>query len=147
MRQIKRTFLEEELSNYFQTRSDIAAVYLFGSYAQDTVLPTSDLDIAILYKPDQFPHNRIDAEITLNSTLANLLNHPDVDVHILTTASSLPFIHEVLHSGRRIVTNDQEFTARFEAAMHLRYLDYQSVQHAYLQAMEERLREGTYGSR
>lgn len=147
MTQKKPKHVEEVLGNYFRTRSDIAAVYLFGSYAQDAVLPTSDVDIAILYKPDQIPRDQLDAKISLGSTLAALLNHPDVDVHVLTTAASLPFIHEVLRCGRRLVINDDESTARFEAAMRVRYLDYQPIQQEYLRAMEERLQQGTYGSR
>lgn len=139
--------IEETLRDYFRSRSDVAAAYLFGSYAQDAVLPTSDVDIAILYKPDQIPLDQLDAKISLGSTLAALLNHPDVDVHVLTTAASLPFIHEVLRCGRRLVTNDEESTARFEAAMQVRYLDYQPIQQEYLKAMEERLQQGTYGNR
>lgn len=147
MIQKKLKSFEVALGGYFQTRTDIAAVYLFGSHAEGAAISTSDIDIAILYMSDQTPRDRTNAEISLNSTLMELLKHPNVDVHVITTTSSLPFIHEVLRSGRRVVINDIESTARFEAAMQVRYLDYRPVQLEYLRVMEERLQRGTYGNR
>ena len=39
----------KKITNYFENKEDIIAVYLFGSYASGKVRPRSDIDLAILF--------------------------------------------------------------------------------------------------
>ncbi len=43
--------LKQNLSAYFKNRPEVAAVYLFGSYAVNSQKPASDVDIGILFCP------------------------------------------------------------------------------------------------
>ena len=38
-----------KIDEYFRSRPEVAAAYLFGSYAADTQKPESDVDIGILF--------------------------------------------------------------------------------------------------
>jgi predicted nucleotidyltransferase len=47
--------INEKITHYFETRHEVAAVYLFGSYAGEKNHPASDVDLAILFLPEHLP--------------------------------------------------------------------------------------------
>jgi len=67
-------FLVEKLSH----ESDIVAVYLFGSTAQNKIMPLSDIDIAILFKETK-GIDRSDRCLELMSLFSSVLKTDECD--------------------------------------------------------------------
>lgn len=93
------------------TRSDIIAVYLYGSYANGTARVTSDVDVAVLFStavPDP-----LKAELALNRELSVLPGLAKVEVIALNRAT-LRLKAEVLQTGIRVHSSDEEVRTEFE---------------------------------
>ena len=88
------------------------AVYLFGSAATGDVLPTSDVDLALL-----LPHAEAKAVGSLALTALRVdLEHLlgcEVDLFSLREASTV-FQKEIVYKGRRLVSTDGYAVAEFE---------------------------------
>jgi predicted nucleotidyltransferase len=118
------------LAEVFRDDVQVAAVYLFGSFARGTEGPLSDVDIAILLEP------RIDrarlAALTLHYTQAVLatLGTDEVSVVMLDTAP-LPLRYRVIRDG--LVLLDRSPTARrdFEVQTQSAYFDFKPALDAY----------------
>lgn len=93
---------EDMLNRLRQTIPSLSAVYLFGSKAQGTAGPESDVDMAIL--ADQPP----DAVglWTLAGELADIAGRP-VDLVDLCAASTV-FQYQIITRGRRIWERDSQ---------------------------------------
>jgi uncharacterized protein len=102
--------LKEILEGYFQSKSEVAAAYLFGSHAREKAQPSSDIDIAVLL------HNRGDglhSEIRDDLLLElSRLTRKEVDVVILNGAN-LTLLQQVFSKGICLVVNDKEQLAVF----------------------------------
>ncbi len=124
---------------------EIAAVYLYGSYAEGTANRLSDIDIAVLLRePPGRPASDVRLDLTVE--LGKLFSDVEVDVQIITYETGLPFLEEVLRDRILIAVNDEEYRADFESGAFRRILDFQPVIHEYFAAMQDRLKSGTYAS-
>jgi len=135
-----------KLKDFLKKRKDIAAVYLFGSKAEETATHLSDLDLAVLFDKN-YLLNPGKEKMDLLYQISKIINDCDVDIHILQTSSNLPFVQQVFKHGKVIVENDMEQRFDFEDLMKKKIFDFQPVVNAYLNAMNQRLKEGTYGYR
>ena len=106
--------LEKELKNFFK---DAEAIYLFGSFADNTFNKNSDIDIAVLYK------NRVDRIKLFNmqSELSLKFNR-DVDLVDLQDINDV-FAYEIINKSKKLKTS--KFTEEYEYRVWLRYLDLQ----------------------
>ena len=130
---------------FFKKRSDITAVYLFGSLATNTASALSDIDLAILYKTD--PADITETRIDLITTISKILGTDNVDIQVLHSAMSLPLAEQILKYGRILVDSDPDKRISFENKMRGLVFDFEPYLIQYLDAMEERLKKGTYGHR
>lgn len=98
---------------------EILAVYLFGSYAEECARPKSDLDIAILLRPNFEPS--LDYRLNLLEELSDSLPYR-LDLIILNQVPPLVQF-QVLQKGRVLL--DRDPSARAELVMHMlnRYYD------------------------
>jgi uncharacterized protein len=117
--------LETSLREFFAPRpTEIVAVYLFGSQARQTALPTSDVDIAVLLREAPAPTLNglpLDVEADLERSLglpvqAVVLNHAPVDL-----------VHRVLRDGKLVVDRDPSARIRFEVKARNEFFDLQPV--------------------
>ena len=121
----------------------IIAIYLYGSYGTPYQTPLSDVDLAVLFRPDQIPdfHGHID----LINQVTGGLHEDDVSVMILNNAPlSLQFA--VVSKGRRLLVTDEVALADFLEVLFGRYGDF-AVDEAkffaeYDQARREELAHG-----
>jgi len=106
--------LEKELKNFFK---DAEAIYLFGSFADNTFNKNSDIDIAVLYK------NRVDRIKLFNmqSELSLKFNR-DVDLVDLQDINDV-FAYEIINKSKKLKTS--KFAEEYEYRVWLRYLDLQ----------------------
>ncbi|MBM6550566.1 type VII toxin-antitoxin system MntA family adenylyltransferase antitoxin [Marinomonas ostreistagni] len=86
---------------------DVRLIYLFGSQADGSATPSSDIDVAVLLKKKLDPVTRFDLE----QSLAIELNQ-DVDLVDLLTASTV-LQNQVIMHGKLLFGSENE-QAKFE---------------------------------
>lgn len=100
------------LRTFFSRERDIAAVYLYGRYADDRTWPDSDIEIAILFS-DRVPEDGIGDYVERLSAANPLADAAGILMPFALNTHILPVIHEILHGADVLVTNDQEATEAF----------------------------------
>ena len=110
-------------------RGDVRLAYLFGSAAREEVRSSSDLDVAVLFEPRPDPLDLDRFTVELQGAARR-----DVDLIILDSAPPV-LAHEIIATGRLLVSRDETERVSFEARATARYLDtthLRRVQYAYL---------------
>lgn len=136
---------ESALVAYLATQPDIAAAYLFGSWATGGVHAQSDVDIAILL-------TRADDALAIAARRLQLINalapfaDCEMDVVILNTASTL-LQHEVVRCRRLLYEADRMARLDFEVRAGKQYADEQPHRDFFAQAMFKEIQEGRFGGR
>ena len=110
--------LEETITDYFKTNSSgISAVYIFGSQAAGKCVPSSDVDIAVLFDrgdPD-YIRSRMD-EILLK--LPKLLRK---DIHpVAMNSASEALLKQIFSKGRCLLVTDSRKLAEFKMIAYAR---------------------------
>ena len=114
--------LEETITDYFKANSyGTAAVYIFGSQASGKCIPSSDVDIAVLFDrcdPD-FIRSRMD-EILLR--LPKLVRK---DVHpVVMNSASEAILKQIFAKGRCLLVHDSRKLAEFKMVAYTRIADF-----------------------
>lgn len=128
-----------ELRAYLERLDGLVAAWIYGSYGTPYQTPLSDLDLALLYRPERVPDFR--RELTIYGQICEILREDDVSVTVLNR-SPVIFQFRVLETGRQLVRKDPEALADFVESVLTRHADY-IVAHArfvqdYDQAFAER---------
>lgn len=145
MQQIMTPAQKDAIHAVIAGNREIVAVYLYGSYAEGTANRLSDIDIAVLVR-EPLVRSAFDLRLDLTLALNKLFPHIEIDVRVITHETSLPFLEEVLRDRVQLAVNDEEYRADFESGAIQHILDFQPVVHEYLEAMQDRLKNGTYAS-
>ncbi|MHB1043111.1 MAG: type VII toxin-antitoxin system MntA family adenylyltransferase antitoxin [Eubacteriales bacterium] len=134
------------LLKYFESKGDILAAYLYGSYGTGEQTPLSDVDIAILLK--RGVKDSFDEQLEISSKVAEIANNDDVNVLVLNTAPVL-LQFRVIKSGRLLFARDQDELADFQELVCKVYADfmpdYQAFARDYDQALKEAYLNGGQG--
>lgn len=122
----------EKLKKFLETKKNVLAAFLFGSYAKDVIHSESDIDIAVYFKPE---NNEIEyeeekqykGEDELWSDIEKILEIK-TDMVVLNRASST-LADSIIKDGKLLIMKDPKYFARFsnvinEAAEYYRdYMD------------------------
>lgn len=127
-----------EIIEYFKTKKEVIAVYLFGSYVKEKQHKGSDLDIAVLVSNKR--HSNYSVE------LFNLVRGIEIEVKVLNKASVF-FQFQVLKSGKKIYCSNEKLRIRYEANVMSEYQDFKPYIDYYNQCMYQHIKEGSYGHR
>ena len=95
--------------------SGVAAVYLFGSHAEGTAAPDSDVDLAVLANRPLGAAERFDVQERIAARLGC-----DVDLVDLRAASTV-MQAQIVSTGRVVLEADPGARARFETAAYSAY--------------------------
>jgi uncharacterized protein len=102
--------MQEKIAKYFADKPEIAAVYLFGSYAQGTTRPLSDVDIAILLSEKEGKagnRKRFDYMADLGRILGK-------DIHpVIMNSAGEELLRKIFTNGRCIQVNDEKALSEF----------------------------------
>ena len=121
----------EKLKALFQ-RSEVALAYLFGSHARGEAKPTSDIDIAILIRPEDAKGERLyNSFRELMLGVREALGTERFDLLLLNSAP-LTLRFEVVSRGRLLYCCDEEVLNAFEMDVIRRFQDT-----AYLRAVQD----------
>ena len=100
----------EVLSQYFQKESSVVLAFLFGSRAIEYERETSDWDIAVYFKPEEYleieTESQYPGENRIWSDLVDLLKTDDVDFIVLNRARA-PLVYNALRVGTPLVIKDR----------------------------------------
>ena len=106
--------IEKILKDYFK---DAKAIYIFGSFADNSFNENSDIDIAVLYK------NRFDRVKLFNmQNELSLKFNRDVDLVDLQDVNDV-FAYEIINKAKKLKSS--KFAEEYEYRIWLRYLDLQ----------------------
>lgn len=139
--------MQQKLGLFCQDRTDVIAMYLFGSHAEGVALPFSDIDIAVLPSDYAAGGDRTDDRLSLIKELGKALGTNDVDVCMLTPDISLPLVEQIFRHGKLLFSGNEEARIAFETQMQGKIFDFRPISQASTAAMEERFTRGTYGYR
>lgn len=124
-------------------RQGVVLAYLFGSQAEGTARPSSDVDFAILLPPGTPRAQFFDARLSLINAVMDELHTDKVDLVILNEASPL-LMHQVVKFGRVIYEDPVTQPAiDFYVYALSRYSDsehYRQLGHRYLRERIEHYR-------
>jgi len=115
-----------ELSKVFRSESAVVAAWLFGSVAQGRATPLSDVDFAVLLRPNS-PQG-LDRFVLLDrlaNALADLLGISDQSIDVIPlNDQGVLFQHSVLRTGRLVYETDPRARALFVSSVLRRYFDF-----------------------
>jgi predicted nucleotidyltransferase len=131
----------DALAACFAAVDDVLVAYLFGSQARGEAGALSDVDIAVLLKPQIEDHNYLDARLQITSDVARLLATDDVDVLILNEAPPA-LAYAVLRDGVLLFCRDPETRITFYVRTVNGYLDFKPILERHERAILERARRG-----
>lgn len=113
---------------YFASRSDVAAAWVFGSVARGTAHPSSDVDVAVLFREP--PPPTLDAgPLAVEGDLERALGHT-VQVVSLEQAP-VDLVHRVLRDGVLVADHDRSARIRFEVRARNELFDLEPVRRLY----------------
>jgi predicted nucleotidyltransferase len=123
---------------------EVAAVYLFGSFARGKTRRGSDVDIAIFTRefPSARPRHRPRSEYV--ATVSKALGTDKVDVVILNRAPVV-LRHEVFRDGKLLFIRDRGGLSRFRVRSSREYLDTIPLRRTFEKAYFRKIKENGFG--
>lgn len=114
----------------------VCFAYLFGSVAQGTARPGSDIDIAVLTRP----RGTLLDDARLQDELAAALGREDVDLLVLDDAPL--WLRYRVVSGEVVFSRDERCRIAFREWTEKEFLDFQPYHDSYLKAIRDRAQRG-----
>jgi len=119
--------LIEKISLYFADRSEVRAVYIFGSYAKNRQQMDSDIDLAILIDQSNISHqNELIRQYTIE--LSHILRK---DLHlVIMNSAGEDILAQIYKYGQCILNKNPELLAQFKMitfAMIAEFAYYKSI--------------------
>jgi hypothetical protein len=113
--------LIEKLTAYFNTKSEIIAVYLFGSYAKGKEHHSSDIDIGLLF--DTRDPVLLKKEVdTVMLDLSRILRK---DIHpVILNLAGEELLRQVFLKGKCILVRDSKKLAHYKMTAFSRIVDF-----------------------
>ena len=103
--------ITDKIGSYFAKHSEVAAVYLFGSYAKGKNRKFSDIDLGVLIKHEIAP-NEEDLHRLYLIDLSGILRK---DIHIVfMNNAGEGILLQIFKYGKCIVNNDPDMLTRFK---------------------------------
>ncbi|MCI0397400.1 MAG: nucleotidyltransferase domain-containing protein [Chloroflexi bacterium] len=106
----------------------VMIAYLFGSMASGRTTPFSDVDIALVLKPDHglSKYEQLMLSLTIEAELEPHLRPLEPDVRVLNDAP-LAVQGKVLTKGKLLYSRDDDFRVEYEVYTRKLYFDFQPV--------------------
>jgi len=120
---------------------DFAVVY--GSHARGDAGALSDLDVAVRFIPEVAPDRKRQLLDELTVSIQEATGHEAVDLVDLDVAGP-ELGYEALSTGI-LVYGDRQAALDLEATLLLKSLDQQPMKRTWRRALDDRLREGSFG--
>jgi predicted nucleotidyltransferase len=121
---VDRDAVSERVLRVLANHPSVAAAYLFGSVARGTAGPSSDVDVAVLYK--ETPRSELGSPpMRLEAALEKVLHRPVQAVCLNTAPPDLGI--RVLRHGTLLLERDRSARIRFEVKLRNEYWDLEPI--------------------
>jgi hypothetical protein len=128
------------LSEFFLKEESVELAYLFGSVAEDTAGPLSDVDIGVYLSETLTKKERIYKRIDLINELSDLLKSDKLDLIVINdTGYVLNF--EIIRPNVLIFSRDEGMRVDVECYIMSMYLDWKYYEDRYNKHFLERITE------
>jgi predicted nucleotidyltransferase len=122
-----KKIIMERLGDHLKKKPNLLFAYVYGSFV--TAERFRDIDVGIYLS--QPPSTPLQAELEIETELANLIKGYLVEVRLLNNAP-LSFRYNVIKSGKPIVVVDDDARTDFEEATLSNYFDFSPFRKMYL---------------
>lgn len=123
---MKKRFLQTQ--RYFNSRSDIAFAYLFGSIASEKSTGLSDIDIAVYLLKEDFAKKRFE----ILGDLIDIFKIDDIDLVVLNSAS--PSLKIRIIRSKKVLSDNMPFLRHsFESSVIRTYFDFSKIESRILE--------------
>jgi len=113
----------EILTRLLEDEESVILGYLFGSHAEGTEGPLSDVDVAVFLDETLSKADRFKLRMKLMARLSSALRTSNVDLVVMNDAS-IVLNYEVIKHGRALVVKDHELKLDVESRILSAYLDW-----------------------
>ena len=124
------------IKNYFKRKPEVAAVYLYGSYARGEAKETSDIDLAVLLIKEQ---NSL-SFFAFSPELSKITGKK-VEVQDLKSCR-VDFTHRVLSEGKLLVSSNKKAQITFEEQVFRKYFDLKPFLDEYYESLSKIAKRG-----
>lgn len=134
----------QRILSFFDKCPEVASLYIFGSFDTPRERSDSDIDIAVLIRPEEARDVRIKDLRTKYYSASPGFSMRTVDIVILNAAPTF-LRYQVLKTGRILMDKDPAFRKAFSARVLQEYFDYRPIEETYLKKLSARIRERYHG--
>jgi uncharacterized protein len=104
----------QKIIDYFSSRSEVVAVYLFGSYAKNSQHQASDVDIGILFAAEMSPQFA-EKTVEYGKDLARIIRK---DIHPVVMNHAGEFLaKQIFSKGKCIHQKNRRFVSEYQMKM------------------------------
>jgi predicted nucleotidyltransferase len=140
MNRIGKEVLCTVLPEFFKAREYVELAYLFGSTAEETEGPLSDIDIGVYLSGKLTKGERIEKRLELMGELSTLLKTDHVDLLVMNDAA--PVINfEVIRPNVPLFVRNEDLKLDVEQHVMSRYLDRKYHEEFLNRELLKRIRE------
>ena len=132
-----------KIKKYFQQKSGIAAVYLYGSFARGEAKKNSDIDLGIVFSEKKEETGL--PQVIFSNELTKILKRK-VEIQDLDSCS-LTFSYRVIGEGKVLIGKEETERMEFEASVMRRYFDLQNFYQEYEKQIANLAGEGVLDAR
>lgn len=113
--------IKDKIKHYFKDRKEIAAIYLFGSYASGKERHMSDVDIGVLLNHKYFKSSEILKEQYILQ-LGRLLRK---DIHpVIMNSAGEVLLKQILGKGNLVLVRNSKFHKEFKMVSVSKIVDF-----------------------
>ena len=134
-----------KVNKYFAKKPEVAAVYLYGSYARGDAKKTSDIDLAVLVT-DKRKYTGFGIMQVVFAYDLSKITGKKVEVQDLDDCTA-DFAHRVLQEGILLISNNQKARIKFEERILMVYFDLKPAIEEYYKHLSEIAKTGELGAR
>ncbi len=109
------------IKTYFDSKSNIVAVYLFGSYAIGHQKSNSDVDVAVIFGFELNKDERFNRCLEYSFYLSAITGM-EIDIVDMNSAD-FPLLYEIFTEGKIIIEKEREKAVQFKALKMSQYAD------------------------
>ena len=129
----------QKIKDYFKSRREVIAVYLFGSYAVGREQPFSDIDLGIIInEPDK--ENSLEKKNQYIVELGRLLRK-DIHPVILNNAGE-ELLKQVFSKGKCLLVRDVRKHAHIKTAMFVKMAEFDYYRKQFQKSLIKNIMEG-----
>lgn len=134
-----------KLDKLFSSQKVVLA-YLFGSTARGTAGPLSDIDIAVLFDASVPGKSQDKRANLIAKQIKKLSCGAEADVVNLAEVKSILMRYQIVFGGELLYAKNKRRTFAFSANLMREYEDFRHLYDLQFRLMDERLRQGTFGT-